>query len=292
MVKRRGVLVVALLALFCVIAVSVTYIHLTQQSGRVAGEKGIGVVVTILPQADFVYKVADDKVRVTVMVPSGASPHTYEPIPAQLRAVSKAKIYFKVGSGVDFERVWMGKILAANPDIQVVNCSTGITIIGNDPHIWNSPANAKIMVRNICNGLIERDHENATYYMANRDKYLQELDKLNSYIHDRLDRFTKKRVFMIYHPAFGYYAKEYNLTQIAIEREGKSPSPKVIQDCIDKAREYNLSYIYAAPQFVTEGVRVIAHAIGGQMDSMDPLPSDYVANMRSITDSIAGELEH
>jgi len=184
----------------------------------------------------------------------------------------------------------MDKILGVNPDMQVVDCAKGITKLGNDPHIWNSPANAKVMVENICDGLCHVDPEHEAYYTANRDKYLQELDGIDKYIHERLDGF-KKRVFMIYHPAFGYFANEYNLTQIAIEHKGKASTPKVIQDCIGKARQYNLSYIYVAPQFATEDAETIAHEISGQTVFMDPLPRDYIANMRSIAAAIALELE-
>ena len=291
MEKRRGILVVMLFAVICIIAVSATYIYTNPGRGRVADEEAIGVVVTILPQADFVHQVAGDKVSVTVMVPPGASPHTYEPTPGQLMEVSKARIYLKVGSGVEFEQTWLDKIIGINPEIQVVNCSYGITKQGKDPHIWNSPNNAKIMVTNICNGLVAFDPGNDTFYTANRDKYLQELDTLDTYIHGRLDKNATNRVFMIYHPSFGYFAKDYNLTQIAIEHKGKAPTPKVIRDCIDNARDYNLSYVYVAPQYATEDAEAIAREIGGQTVFINPIPRDYIANMRNVTTSLAIELE-
>ena len=256
-----------------------------------AEDEQIGVVVTMHPQADFVEEIGGDNVQVTVMVPPGASPHTYEPTPGKLKEVSKAEVYFMVGSGVEFENAWMDKIISVNPDISVVDCAQGITKMGKDPHIWNSPENAKVMVENICNGLILGDPEHKAYYTANSDKYLQELDDVDAYIHKRLDNFTTNRVFMIYHPAFGYFAEEYNLTQIAIEHKGKAPTPKVIRTCIDKARLHNLSYIYVAPQFAAEGAETIAHEIGGQTVFMDPLPRDYTANMRSIAASLSLEME-
>ncbi|RLI89650.1 MAG: zinc ABC transporter substrate-binding protein, partial [Candidatus Altiarchaeales archaeon] len=129
-----------------------------------AGGERLGVVVTILPQADFVKKVGGSRVRVTVMVPPGASPHTYEPTPGQLMETSKAKIYFKVGSGVEFENVWMDRIRAINPDMVIIDGSEGITKREGDPHIWNSPINAKKMVENIYNGLIRVDPANADEY--------------------------------------------------------------------------------------------------------------------------------
>ena len=286
--NRKGIAIGMLIALACMIAVSGC---ITPEGEKVAGEEGIGVVVTILPQADFVENVGGDRVQVTVMVPPGASSHTYEPTASQLKEVSKAKVYFKIGSGVEFEQAQMDKILEVNPDMQVVDCAEGITKLGKDPHIWNSPVNAIVMVENICDGLCQMDPEHEAYYIANRDEYLQELNDVDIYIHERLDGFTGNRVFMIYHPAFGYFAAEYALTQIAIEHKGKAPTPKVIQDCVDKARQYNLSYIYVAPQFATKDAETIAHEIGGQPVFMDPLPRDYIANMRSVAASLALEME-
>ena len=250
----------------------------------------VGVVVTILPQADFVESVGGEKVNVTVMVPPGASPHTYEPTPSQMVEVSKAKMYAKVGSGVEFELVWLDKIIEQNKEMLVVDCSVGITKIGKDTHIWNSPANAKKMVENIRDGLIKIDPDNADYYTGNRDKYLQDLDTLDKYIHERLDGFTD-RYFMIYHPAFGYFADEYNLKQLAIERKGKEPTPKVIQDCIDLAKQHNLSYVFVAPQFATQDAETIASEIGGKTVFTDPLPRLYIANMRSVAGALAVEME-
>ena len=282
--KKRWIVIGCLIAVAYVIAC-------IAPGGERAEDEQIGVIVTIVPQADFVEEIGADNVAVTVMVPPGASPHTYEPTPSQLRAVSKAKMYFTVGSGVEFENAWMDKIMAVNLDMQVVDCAKGISKMGKDPHIWNSPLNAKVMVENICDGLIEIDHEHEVEYTANRDKYLQELDDIDAYIHERLDSFTSTRVFMSYHPAFGYFASGYNLTQIAIEHKGKAPTPKVIRNCIDQARQYNLSYVYVALQFATDDAEVIAHAIGGQTVFIDPLPLDYTANMRSIVEALSLEME-
>jgi zinc transport system substrate-binding protein len=96
--------------------------HETETEGKIV------VVVTILPQAEFVESVGGEKVDVTVMVPPGASPHTYEPTPSQMKALSEAKLYAKVGSGVDFELVWMDKLIEQNKDMLVVDCSEGITL--------------------------------------------------------------------------------------------------------------------------------------------------------------------
>jgi len=259
----------------------------------------IGVVVTVLPQAEFVEAVGGEKVDVTVMVPPGASPHTYEPTPSQMTALSRAKMCAKVGSGVEFELVWMDKLIEANKAMLVVDCSKGIELqemaAGHngeqrhhgvmDPHIWMSPLNVKIMVRNIYNGLIQVDPDNKVYYQRNYDAYLQKLTELDQYIRDGLASI-KNRSFMVYHPAFGYFARDYNLTMIPIEEDGKEPTAAGITHLIEQAKEHNIKVIFASPQFNPQSAKVVADEIGGRVIFINPLAGDYTANLRIL----AGEL--
>ena len=275
--------------LLLVLAIALAALVTSCASAGGAGDK-IGVAVSIVPLADFVENVGGEKVDVTVMVPPGASPHTYEPKPSQLVEVSKAEIFVKVGSGVDFELAWMDRIIKVNSNMLVVDSSQGIELMGKDPHIWNSPVNAKIMVENICDGLIQVDPDNADFYTENMNDYLKELDIVDGYIRYKLDRFTN-RAFLIYHPAFAYFAAEYGLTQLAVEHGGKEPTPQVMQDCIDKANQYNLQYVFVAPQFATEYCEAIAREIDGQTAPMDPLAENYIANMGRIADYLALEFE-
>jgi len=275
------------IVLVLILAVAVSAASCAPKS---AATEKIGVVVTVLPQVEFVERVGGDQVDITVMVPWGQDPHTYAPTVAQLEAVRQAKMYAMVGSDVEFELVHMGRIVEANKDMLVVNCSEGVELMGNDPHIWNSPLNAKIMVDHICEGLIQVDPDNAESYMQNRDVYLKELDILDGYVHYRLDKFSN-RAFMIYHPAFGYFARDYNLTQISVEQEGKPPTPQLMQDCLEKAKQYSIQYIFVAPQFRTGIYETIANAIGGETVPADPLQRHYVSDIGNMVDSLALEFE-
>ncbi|HAS04233.1 MAG TPA: zinc ABC transporter substrate-binding protein, partial [Dehalococcoidia bacterium] len=248
------------------------------------------IIASITPVADFVEQIGGDKVEVTLMVPAGADPHTYEPTPGQMVFVSEADVFVKVGSGVDYEEIWMNDIMDMNRDMQLIDCSEGIDIINEDPHIWTSPLNARQMVENIYNGLITLDSDNADYYQTNYENYVSELETLHSDILNILEGY-ENRNFLIYHPSFAYFASEYNLIQIPIEHQGKEPTPKVIQDCIDQAYEHNLNYVYVAPQFATSYAESIAAEISGSVLYIDPLPSSYISGTRSVAASIALELE-
>ncbi|MCD5411428.1 zinc ABC transporter substrate-binding protein [Thermodesulfovibrionales bacterium] len=264
-------------------------------------EETIGVIVSILPLADFVKNIGRNKVDVTVMVPPGSSPHTFAPRPSQLRAVSHAQMYVKVGSGLGFERAWMDRIRAQNEEMLIVDSSVGIEFIhggccccggpeGIDPHIWLSPLTAKTMVQNISEALISIAPEYADFFAENTSRYLAELNALDKYIRERLDGFVN-RYFLIYHPAFGYLARDHNLTQIAIERDGRTPSPRVIMESINQAAEHNLSYVFVSPQFAQRPAETIARSINGQTALINPLPRYYIPSMRSVVDLLAREME-
>ena len=266
--------------------------------------EGIGIVVSIMPQADFVEGVGGEKVKVTVMVPQNADPHTYEPKPGQIKALSAAKMYAQVGSGIEFELVWMDKLVKTNQDMLVVDCAKGVQLIemaaedghedeahGNiDPHIWTSPLNAKVMVQNICEGLVYIDPGNTTYYEKNRDIYLQSLAQLDKDIRDGLSG-VRNRKFLVYHPAFGYFADQYDLIMLAIEEQGKEPTAAGIAHLIQQAKKDDIKVVFASPQFNPQSAEVIADAIGGRVVFVDVLAKDYIPNMRFILGELVQAME-
>ena len=265
-------------------------------------DKTTGIVVSILPQSEFIEKVGEDKFNVTVMIPPGASPHTYEPAPSQLEDISNAVLYAKVGSGIEFELAWMDKIIKMNREMYVLDCSKGIELLstsgkdndqnssGKDPHIWLSPLNAKIMVENIYNGIAEIDPGNKDFYYENKISYQLELDRLDDQIRSILsDR--KNRKILVFHPAWTYLAEEYGLVQIAVEQEGKGPTIKSMERIIDQARKYDIKVIFASPEFSTKSVEAIAEEIDGSVVLVSPLEKDYIKNLKKVVTAFAASME-
>ncbi len=254
-------------------------------SNDIGGEK-IGIVVSIPPQAEFAERVGGEKVYVTVMVPPGASPHTYEPTPGQLREVSMATLYLKVGSGVEFELTWMDKITETNSNIHVFDCSEGISLLDNDPHIWLSASNAIVMVENIYQGLVKTDPENKDFYCRNKIDFQSELSLLDEDIKEIL-KDKKNRKIMVYHPAWTYFAASYDLELITIEEEGKEPSMTGIKKIIEQAEEYNIKVVFASPEISARSAEVIADEIDGSVILISPLEKDYIKNMRYAATAFA-----
>ena len=255
--------------------------------GAPLSEEKIGVVVTIIPLADFVGQVGKDKVEVTVMVPSGANPHTYEPTPVQLKRISQAQLYVKVGSGIDFELAWMDKIRVINKEMLICDSSQGIKLIDQDPHIWLSPRNAKIMVQNICQALAEIDPSSREYFERNAIEFIKNLDRLDEEIRIQFIRMENK-TFLSYHPSWNYFAKDYSLIQLAIEDEGKEPSAASLAHIIDQARTYHISIILVSPQFNIKSAEVVAKEIGIKIIVIDPLSQDYIKNLKKLADEMVG----
>lgn len=249
----------------------------------------IGVAVSIGPEVEFVKAVGGDKVDVTLMVPSTADVHTYEPLPGQLTKVSSTKMYVAVGSGIEFENNYLDKLKTSNPSMLVVNASKGIKLIPNtaeeedqtmDPHVWLSPRNAKIMVNNIYQGLVEVDPENQAYYQKNRDQYLEKLDELDKNTTEQLK--GKTRPILIYHPAFGYYAHEYNLTMVGAMINDEEPSPQRMAMMLDTARENNIKVVYLEPQYDPKFMNSLASQIDGQVILVSDLNENYLENMKNV----------
>ena len=273
----------------------------------------INMVVTIQPQLEFAEKVSGDKVTVNVMVPAGASPHTYEPLPSQITNLANADIYAQVGSGIEFEIAWMDKLESTNNKMLVVNCSDGIELLASDgneeehateheedneghhhgamdPHIWTSPANAIIMAENIKKGLQAVDQANSDYYEDNFQAYKQQLSALDSDIRNSLKTVDNK-AFMTYHPAYGYFAHEYGLEMIAIQEEGKEPSAAALAELIETAKKNDIKAIFISPQFNPESAQTIASEIGCQTIEVDVLATDYLENMRYFANELLNSLQ-
>jgi zinc transport system substrate-binding protein len=156
---------------------------------------------------------------------------------------------------------------------------------GMDPHIWLSPLNAKIMVQNICNGLVQIDPGNKSFYENNRDIYMEKLTKIDQDIRSSLSG-VKNRAFIIYHPFLGYFAQDYNLTQVSVEDLGKEPTASRIAELIARARKDSIKVVFVSPQFNSQSAEIIASGIGGRVIPIDPLSREYITNLRTISNEL------
>lgn len=252
----------------------------------------VNVVTTIAPLSDFILAVGGDRVEVTVLVPAGAEPHTYEPTPSQMKDVATADLYVMNGAGLEF---WMDKVLGVNQNMVVIDSSEGAVILREsadelDPHIWVSLRNAATQVKNICTGLIQVDPENSDYYTKNRDEYLEKLKALDGELNQTFAA-KKDLTFIVYHPAWTYFARDYNLVQVPLLENEKEPGPKYLAGIIDLARENNITTIFVEPQYNPKSAEVVAREMKANIQVLDPLAQNYLENMRYAGREIAKSLK-
>jgi zinc transport system substrate-binding protein len=280
-----------------------------------SGREKIRVTVSILPQQYFVRRIAADKAVINVMIPPGHSPATYEPTPQQVKELSGSRIYFRIGH-IAFEKAWMGHIEAANPGMKIVDTSKGVQLLridpghaaghhaeevspgeaardhehtGVDPHIWLSPEAVKVQAKNILDCFLEFDPENRNFYEEQCAAFCADINRLNEELHAVVKNLRGKKI-MVFHPAWGYLARDLGLLQIPIEVEGKEPNPADLKRVIDIAGAEGIRVIFVQRQFATHTAEAIAREIDGKVVVLDPLAPDWLNNMKKIGEILKATL--
>ena len=287
-------------------------------SGEVTGKEvnnrdnvAVRVVTSIEPLSFFVKRVGGEHVDVTVMVPPGANPHTYDPKPSQMVSLGDAQVFVEAGSGIEFELDWMKKFRDLNPKMVICNASKGFVPLSmpshssghdhahdhshghshgheghTDPHFWLSPKNGALAAANIEKVLASVDPSNAAAYAQNRKALEGALEALSVEISGTLADM-KNRAFMVFHPAWGYFADEFNLRQIAVERDGKEMTPQSLSEFIREAKKLGIRVVFVSPAFSSLQAETIAREIGGVTATADPLSGKYIENLRRVADAFA-----
>lgn len=273
-------------------------------SERIVQKKPVRVAVSILPQKYFVQRIGGTDMAVQVMIPPGYSPATYAPTPGQIRKLADVDLYFKTGH-LPFENFWMEKIKSAAPDMKIIDTSEGIQHIGGhhhhehkngehhaslDPHTWLSPSAVKIQCQNIRNALMETvPPEKKQDILVNCQRFVSEIDRLDTELRAIFEPY-RHQTLLVFHPAWGYFARDYNLSQMAIESEGKEPTPKRLIELIKEGRIRKNPVIFIQRQFDRHSAQAIADEIKGEVVVLDPLAEDWLKNMREMSQIISEHL--
>ncbi len=265
------------------------------------------VAVGVAPVAYFAKKIGGELIQTTLLVPAVADAHTYEPKPSQMRAISGAALY--LSAGLEFEEAWEARLKGANPKMLWVETDAGLHKLpmpeGHDhhdkghrqkaapaahddhdeldPHVWVSPAQARQMSASIAGAMAKADPVHAKVYAANLAAFQKEIDALDAELKAIFAAVpAQKRSFLVFHPAWGYFARDYGLTQTSIEFEGKEPSPKRLAAIVTQAKAKGARAIFVQPQMSQRTAGVIAKAVGAKLVVADPLAEDWAANLRQV----------
>ena len=274
---------------------------LTEKSEPATASGKTPVLVAVEPIADLVERVGGDRVVVFALTPQGKDPETYAPTPGDLKSIVASKVFFRVGLPV--EERFANNIASLAPSAKSVDLRAELEPLPDahsrgesdddfdddsiDAHVWTSPANARAMVPKIADALAELDPDFAESYRSAAAKLDEELRALQEETSERLVPWNG-RAFFVFHPAYGYYAREFHLEQVAIEFEGKAPRPKDLQKLVERAKREGVRALIVQPEFNRSAAEALAAEAGAALVEHSPLQKDYFATVRSLTDAIVG----
>lgn len=281
--------------------------------GSVASASKLNVAVTLQPYAKIVEEIGGDRVSVISMIPPNADPHSYEPKPGVLKTFSKADLYLSDSSGLD--QVWLPRFLSVNKKIEMVYISSGVSWMQEsedhhhdhhhhgedhhenkhkheenaslDPHLWTSPKQVIKLAENVLSALIKKDAASKSYYESRYQLFIEKWTSIDQFIEKTVSQIPeKRRIFIVFHPSYGYLARDYDLIQRAIEVEGKEPKPQDLKALILEAQKNDIRAIFVQPQFSKRSAESIAKQLNAVVVSTDPLAYDIEKNLRNFIQAL------
>jgi len=285
--------------------------------GSVASASKLNVAVTLQPHAKIVEEIGGDRVSVISMIPPNADPHSYEPKPGVLKTFSKADLYLSDSSGLD--QVWLPRFLSVNKKIEMVYISSGVSWMQEsedhhhghhhdhhhhgedhhenkhkheenaslDPHLWTSPKQVIKLAENVLSALIKKDAASKSYYESRYQLFIEKWTSIDQFIEKTVSQIPeKRRIFIVFHPSYGYLARDYDLIQRAIEVEGKEPKPQDLKALILEAQKNDIRAIFVQPQFSKRSAESIAKQLNAVVVSTDPLAYDIEKNLRNFIQAL------
>ena len=237
----------------------------------------LNVSVTILPQKGVIKAIAPDA-KVNVMVPPGNSPATYSPDFKQLKNLKNSQVYFTIG--VPFDKK-LSKIKEINPNIEIVDFAKYIKKEKN-PHIWLSPALLMLQAKTVLDVFIEKEPKNKEVYLKNYKNYINKLSNLEVKGFQKI----KQKAFITFHPSFYYFAKDFHLKEIALQKEGKSPSFSYLAKIIKTAKENNIKTVIISPEFPTKYAKIVAAKINAKVVVISPLNEDPCITINQLIEAL------
>lgn len=279
-------------------------------NGEADDDGRLRVVATIAPIAALAKEVGGEHIDLAVLVRPGIDPHDYELRIDDRKAIDRARVILRNGVGLD--SFLDSSIRGAGKSVQVVTVSEGVRLResheveeeehsegdghnheGADPHVWQSPQNAMVMVENIARTFAAADPENAAIYEQNATRYTETLRETDEEIRAIIDTIPEEhRKLVANHDAFGYFLDEYGLEFVGAVIPGMStasePSAKQIAQLEDTIRHEGVKAIFAEDSVDPRIARQLANDTGVKI--VDDLYSDTLGPAGSGADTIHGML--
>ncbi len=249
----------------------------------------ITVSVSIPPQVEFVKAVCGDEAEINVMITAGASAEKYEPVPKDIAALNDSDIYFSIGVPAEEN----GILLHIPDSVKLIDLTTPVSEkytdrkIGSerDPHIWLSPKRVVVMVEEIAKQMAVLDPENAPTYSSNADTYINKLNKAETEI-AHIFRNKKLKVFYISHPSYGYFADDFGLKMVGLEKNGHEATAKDLTEVLASVKADGTKVIFCQEEASKSLAELVAKEIGGEVQILKPLSPNYLDNLLTTANLI------
>lgn len=255
-----------------------------------ASDGRLQVVATTTLVGDVVKQVGGDAIDLTVLLPVGADPHSFDPSPQDVITISKADVIFINGAGLE---EFMAKLLEnANTKAPVVEVSHDIELItheahadeadehaeseeehahtSGDPHTWTDPNNVMIWAEAIASELSQLDPAQAGQFAVNAQQYTTQLQALDAWIQEQVALVpAANRNIVTDHPTFAYFARRYGFTQAGAVLPGFStmaePSVQEVAALEDTIRNLGVKAIFVGQTVSTSLASRVASDTGTQL---------------------------
>jgi len=286
---------VAFLSVFLAF-LGISSVGYTSSNESVQETPSLVVAVSIMPQKFFVEQIGGKRVQVVTLVPQGVDPHTYEPRPKDINDLQKAKIYFSIGY-LEIEKVWLERFKKRFPQMLVISTTEGIALrrgdvhehgdrnghhdAGVDPHVWLSPPLVMLQSRTIYRALVEADPDGRTFYSENFKTWMEKLVALDIELTSMFAPFRGKS-FLVYHPAWNYFAEAYGFRQLVVEKEGKPPGPRDLKELKAEVEKNNIQVLFVSSDVPSVTAENTSKELGITTDTLNPLAYDWDKNIRAV----------
>jgi len=261
------------------LALSLIMISCQKKAEEVMEGKKLKVVTSLFPLYDFAKNIGQQKVEVTLLLPPGVEPHSFEPKPGDILKVHKADIFIYTGR---YMEPWVEDILRGigSQGPLIIDASKDIIFAEKasekdhqergktDPHIWLDFSNAQKIVDNILEGFIKKSPENKDIFLKNSLEYKMRLNELDERFRDTLTTCMKDIIIHGGHFAFGYLAKRYNLKYLSAYKgfsPDAEPTPRSLMELSKRLKEYNQKFLFYEELITPKVSEVIARETGAKL---------------------------
>lgn len=260
------------------------------------------IVATTLPVYEFTQKLCQGTgLSVAQLINQDISClHDYTMTVAQMRSVESAQVTVISGAGLEdfLHGMINGEVIDASQSLSLIEGAHDHAHDGHlhaeDPHIWLSPENAKVMASNICQGLKAKFPDHKALFDENLTALTAELDALQQYGENAL-RDLSCRELVTFHDGFTYLAESFDLTILkAVEEEsGSEASASALIALATLVKSHELPAIFTEVNGSTAAAGVICAETGAQIFALDMAISgnSYFNAMRHNIDTLKEALQ-